>query len=223
MIESPEQHFVPPLRARENAHFERVFPEVFPTTGDQKVLVLGSGLSNISLQEGVVAVDQRLLNPEEVDFDGFEEVISYVTTNAYMDEIKKNGKNKHLVAANLDANDALPFVKESFDAIVSSNYIFGGLDTMDKPEELKEKIANILSCVAAKGSLYLFPTFVEDPDKLGDYVLTADGMLYQRAHQVQGLALDLLRKDGYVAETTITSKMYNRVPSAYGTTEVKRG
>ena len=208
-----------PTRARGHNFYKEVFPEVFSSSKSNRTLVIGSGMSNISLSPGVVAVD-----PGYQDLDSFFketkhyakshiELQSAQETNSYAKKVAhRDDKNSHLVAG---VAEHLPFPKNHFNNIVSANCIFGGMEMKYQPEYVAQTILNITEHLQANGKLFLYPYFSQSPKDVQKIELfaLADAQKYILAYSGQQEVLFNLHKHNLTITATEIYDRQNSLPN----------
>lgn len=217
------------VRGRPPEHYLDVFPEVFLSKGDNaRVLIIGPGMSNISLGNKIVGLDPIFKNPSratlKMDYQGVGslEVLSTINTKAYLRGLnQKQIQNRHLVAGEASEAIQLPFAYQAFESVVSSNCIFGGLDYVHNSTWLTQAINRIYKHITPSGSLYLYPYFTENPNKEGISLSQIDDFeLYYKAFMVQQETLENLKGLDYKIISHVRHTREDKIPTLLSTIRI---
>ena len=213
-----------PVSARPKEHYRQVFPNVLEGAGKSRVLVIGSGLSNIVLEAGVVAIDPAFADPGkmEVDFlldpDNFSYWDRAKEVSGFLNRLQEGrGLNRSIVAARAEPGLALPFPRNFFDNIVSSNCIFGGLDAACGPDSTTMIVGSVIKHLTPNGKLHLFPFLSTGPEEIWSNSQEEDAIAYATTYNSQHEILRQLDSLGFKFSFWDTSVRPDRLPKIYQT------
>lgn len=218
-VKEQEREVPVPTIPRTFEHYKQVFPLAFESTGretlaSRKVLAIGPHLSDVALQEGVIAIDASFANVHEmwtnyraelyrntlVDLHEIRGIYEYLTRQDRL-------SNSHFVAARPHPDYGLPFPPNIFDHIVSESYIFGKLELQYNPDQIYSIILNILEHLRIGGRLHLFPYFTTRPNVVWPDPGSADPdrslkvkpyrERYEKAYNNQQVVVGQFKKDNF--------------------------
>ena len=193
MVTEAKESVLLPITARSAEFHKQAFPGIFGM--GKQVLVIGAGLSDIVLEEGVTCLDPGYSDALEmfeafrqIDFDGGDEAVAFLMAR--------------LISSGLLADRILPVsaseleYSKRFDHVVSANCIFGGLEEHHNQEELIAMVERALDCVENRGNIQLFPFLREDAFSLWVDHLSAPALKYEAMRQKQVGVLRHFQKIG---------------------------